>query len=481
MRCSSCLKANTQPFRVLRRELHTPRPRLDLKYVRDNRDLVIQSCKLRGVLIEAAHVDQCIVEYDSYTKLTQELNGLLARRNELTKSLKRKDLVAEERQSIIDEATAVKPMIQQLQASVDAAESKAIELASVLPNAISPHTPHGGESKVRILSYINEENQYRSEEESAAMTERIASEASEANAVPIRVLDHVAVAKRFDLVDFDSASRTSGTGFYYLKNAAVLLELALVQYGLARAMARGWSLVRPPDLIRSEFVQACGFAPRDTADQQQIYETLGDFPNSLSLAGTAEIPLAAMGVDRVLPPSPTKFVGHGRAFRREAGARGADTRGLYRVHEFTKVELFAFAPATQSDSLYDEMLSLQRSIVRDLGLCARVLEMPTRELGASAFRKADIEAWIPSRDGWGEISSLSHCKDYQARRLNTRISPTPPETRTEFAHTLNGTAVACARILVPALETWYDPQKDVIRIPESLRPFAGGLDVITRP
>lgn len=500
-----------------RRHLHVPRPRLDFKRIREDADAVVKECKQRNVPIDKAHVARCVDAYDRFSKGTGELNAALSRRNALTKGIK-EAASKEERQVLIDEAAQLKPRVQALQKQVADAEKAMTELAVVLPNTHSPHTPVGDESKVRILQYINEENQYRAEDElvsppadtcttttssktkSDAKTVAAAAEAAQRRTSTPRLLDHVEISRRFDLVDFETASRSSGTGFHYLKNAAVQLELALVQLALSRAMGRGFMPMRPPDLVRSEYVSACGFAPRDTAGQQQIYETFGDTPNSLSLAGTAEIPLAALGTDAVYDAStlPRKIVGHGRAFRREAGARGAETRGLYRVHEFTKVELFAFCTRDQAEGVYDEMAKLQRRLVRDLGLCARVLEMPTAELGNSAWRKSDIESWIPSRAAWGEVTSLSNCTDYQARRLNCRYKAPPPAaigkeaneaggdktaaaSGLEFVHTLNGTGVAVPRLLVSALEMWYEARKDVIRLPDVLKPYMGGLEVIERP
>ncbi|ORY77810.1 hypothetical protein BCR37DRAFT_382715 [Protomyces lactucae-debilis] len=326
-----------------------------------------------------------------------------------------------------------------------------VQLAYVLPNTSHPETPIGNESRVKILDYINEENQYKGKE---------------------RPLDHVEVSSKLDLVDFDAASKTSGTGFYYLKNEAVELELALTQYALAKAKEAGFKLLRCPDLVRSEFVPACGFQPRDQAGQQ-IYEISSDNePSRLSLVGTAEIPIAALAVDKVFTPGqlPMRYAAVGRAFRAEAGARGADTRGLYRVHEFTKIELFSFSEQQSSQAEFEAIVKLQKQIIKELGLCARLLEMPTEELGASAHRKVDIECWIPSRDGWGEVTSASNCTDYQARRLNARYKVAEGM---RFLHTINGTAIAVPRILVAGLENWY--KNGMVRIPRCLRPYMGGI------
>lgn len=395
---------------------------------------------------------------DRYTNLTARistLNETLARRNAFSASIK--SATKEDRPALLEQAAALKPEIQKLEHEMTELERQLLDKALLIPNTTHPATPIGNESKCKILSYINEENQYTSDE----------------------ALDHVQIAERFDLVDLEIASRISGTGFYYLKNEAVLLELALTQFALKKAKDAGFKMMRCPDLVRSDFVPACGFQPRD-ANGQQIYET---DEGALSLVGTAEIPLAALGVDKLFREKdlPKRYVAVGRAFRAEAGARGADTRGLYRVHEFTKVELFSFATSSKSDEELNVILELQKSIVADLGLCARVLEMPTEELGAAAHRKYDIEAWIPSRNDWGEITSASNCTDYQARRLNARykldkVEASENRPSTQFVHTLNGTAAAIPRLLVAGLESWTSHGR--IKIPKCLQQYMGGMKEI---
>lgn len=334
-------------------------------------------------------------------------------------------------------------------------------LALSLPNHTHCSTPIGTEP--RVLGYINEH---------LAHTDWATKK------------PHTDVGAELGLLDFTSASTVSGWGWYYLLDDAVLLEQALVNYALTLARERGWRLVSPPSIVYSHIASAAGFRPRDQHGEQQIY-TLeaaeGKF--SHSLAGTAEIPLAGLGANRVFGEEelPLKVVGTGRAYRAEAGARGVESKGLYRVHEFTKVELFAWAPPDlpSTEQIFDEMLAFQTHIITSLGLYARILEMPTTDLGASAHRKIDIEVYMPSRekkDPWGEVSSLSNCTDYQSRRLNTRAK-LKGGTR-GFAWTLNGTAVAVPRILIALLEYGY--VEGSVRIPEALRPFMGGQEIITK-
>lgn len=460
MFCASCTRPPSTWFVVPKhQQLSTdhftaPRARIDFKYIRDNVDLVAKNCKQRNLPIKKAAIQEVATEYTRFAETTSELNEALARRNTLSSAIKTAE--AEDRPSLIEEASKIKPHIHELETLRSEIEDRLLSLASTLPNSTHASAPIGNESKVKIVEYINSENQYTSDD----------------------ALDHVEICKRLDLVDFDMAAKVSGTGFYYLKNEAVQLENALTQFALQRAVEAGFSMSRPPDLVRSEFIPVCGFQPRD-AHGQQIYETS---TGGLSLVGTAEIPLAALGLGVVFDENelPKRYVGLGRAFRAEAGARGADTKGLYRVHEFTKVELFSFCTPAQSESEFLHITQLQKRIVKELGLCARILEMPTEELGASAHRKYDIEAWIPSRNDWGEITSASNCTDYQARRLNTRYRPAVTSltaTRAlDFVHTLNGTAVAVPRFLVAGLESWTSHGR--VKVPECLQPHMWGIKEI---
>jgi seryl-tRNA synthetase len=246
-------------------------------------------------------------------------------------------------------------------------------------------------------------------------------------------------------------------------------------------------------MVYSHIAAACGFQPRDQNGEQQIYNIqqnasdLGRKPE-LSLAGTAEIPLAGMKANTTLEEAelPLKLVGVSRCFRAEAGARGMDTKGLYRVHEFTKVEMFAWtSPSTAaSTEVFDEIISIQTEILQSLGLHCRVLEMPSTDLGASATRKRDIEAFFPSRrpkdEGWGEVTSVSTCSDYQSRRLATRVDIRTLGGKIAFPYTVNGTALAVPRVLAAILENGWDETKQEVRIPEVLWPWMDGMKIIVQ-
>ena len=339
-------------------------------------------------------------------------------------------------------------------------------LAAELPNLTSDEKPRGGE--VKIIGFINEP----------------------LNQPPSSSRDHVHIGTELDLLEFKKAATTSGWGWYFLKNEATLLEDALVGYAKKVAMEHGFAFVTPPSMVYSHIASACGFRPRDQSRQvyniQQVEEDQGHDNPSLSLAGTAEIPFAGMEANQTLDAAdlPVKVVGSSRCYRAEAGARGQAGRGLYRVHEFTKVEMFAWtAPGAEMD-VFNSILSVQKTILQKLGLRCRILEMPSHDLGASAYRKQDIEAYFPSRrgrnDGWGEVTSASICTDYQTRRLNTRVKNLAgSEKKTDFPSTVNGTAVAVPRVLAALLENGWD-EKGFVRIPEVLWPWMHGVQTIRK-
>ena len=355
-------------------------------------------------------------------------------------------------------------------------------------------------------------------------------------------LDHLALGQHLGMLDFAAAAQISGAGFVLLKNDGVLLEQALVQWALNRAAAAGFSPIAPPDLAYPSLVEACGFNPRSSTTATAATAGGGDGTThsggmasqvyslsnaDLALIGTSEIPLAGLHINALMDRDalPATYCAISHCFRREASSGGAKDRGLYRLHQFTKVELFAFvAPAAavavtnastaeppppstgvrnsgstttstttsavvgatppddNSEAMLSRLLELQISMYSELGLHFRVLDMPTEELGASAYRKYDIEAWMPTRGdrgegAFGEISSASNCIDYQSRRLNIRCRSLPKNT---FTHTLNATACAVPRVMLALLET-HQQADGSVWLPPALRPYMGGREFLVPP
>ncbi|CAK8995478.1 Serine--tRNA ligase [Durusdinium trenchii] len=294
-----------------------------------------------------------------------------------------------------------------------------------------------------------------------------------------RVKEQSQQREMLDLFDFESGGKVSGQKFLYFKNGAALLELALIQWATHQAVKRGFQPFIPPDLVRAPVVAGCGFAPRDD-EATQIYEVSD---SDLCLAGTAEIPMAGMFLNETLIASkelPKRLVAFSHAFRTEAGSSGSENRGIYRLHQFSKVELFAVtrSEVEESNKMLEEIRALEEELFTELGLCFRVLDMPTEELGAPAYRKYDMEAWMPGLEKWGEISSCSSCTDFQARRLNIRHKEEYNQKgNLQFAHTLNGTACAVPRMIISILETFQNEDGSV-SIPEVLQPYMMGMKVL---
>lgn len=453
----------------------------DLKRIRQNVDLYSKNCVDRnygghaGFPAEIARlgkesqlVSTHVPELSQKIKeLQSEIAAANASRKSSTSSNKRTATATEE-------AVTLRDALRELENWKASHDDTAHELALALPNLTSSETPLVGGP--RLISYIGHEP---------------------AQSVPPKSrMSHVDIGTSLSILDFNSAALSTGWGFYFLVNEGVLLEQALVQHALSTVLRQGWTAVAPPSVVYSYIADACGFQPRDQNEEQQIWQIEQAEKDATkpkrSLAATAEIPLAAMYAGKDIPEErlPLKFVGSSRCYRAEAGARGVDTKGLYRVHEFTKVEMFAWTNSlddTQdteySMPVFNEILGIQMEILSSLGLPCRVLEMPSSDLGASAFRKVDIEVLFPSRmsrdKGWGEVTSLSICTDYQSRRLGTRILQKSGK-RGKFPHTVNGTAMAVPRVLAAILEHGWREEEQCVIIPEVLRPYMGGQEKIQR-
>ncbi|GMK55750.1 hypothetical protein CspeluHIS016_0208060 [Cutaneotrichosporon spelunceum] len=360
-----------------------------------------------------------------------------------------------EKQAAMAAARAAKERVQALERAARAADEAAFALASSLPNFTHPASPRGPE-------------------ENALEIDRFGPPPSGADTAR----DHVEIARAFGWLDGAASALATGSSWPYLRGPFAQLEHALVGYALSRAIAAGFETVATPDVVLADVAARCGFQPRDGdgGPRQTYFLEREGGEAALCLAGTAEIPLAAMFANRVVEPA--RVVGVGRAFRAEAGARGADTRGLYRVHQFTKVELFAVARPQDSEGVMEDMRALQKDIALGLGLSVRVLDMPSEELGASAARKYDMEAWMPGRGKWGEITSTSNCTDYQSRRLLIRYRD---EEGMRFPHTLNGTAAAVPRLIVALVENgarFRDGKVVGVDLPRALRPFWVGPEAL---
>lgn len=446
-----------------RKPTTAPKPIIDVRHIRENPELHARNCEERNYARHAAHPARIASLFAQWKELQASSRELREESNKVTNALK---TGAGEKAALVERGREIKQQLQGVEETDGRLTDEINALAVSLPNLTSEETPRGDEA--RVLSYINEPPPADK---------------------PAR--SHVDIGTELDILDFSAAGGTSGWGFYYLLNEGAQLEHALTQYALTVAARHGWGRVSPPTMVYDFVAEACGFQPRDQNGEQQIYgisrseEDAKRGKPALCLAGTSEIPLAGMKASATIPLAslPLKRVASSRCYRAEAGAHGADTKGLYRVHEFTKVELFAWtAPdADSTEDAFEEMLDIQTEILHSLGLHCRVLEMPSTDLGASATRKCDVEAYFPSRagrnGGWGEVTSASVCTDYQTRRLGTRAKDAAGKVA-GFPWTVNGTALAVPRVLAAILEAGWDEGARGVVVPECLRPWMDGVEMI---
>ncbi|MDQ4001337.1 MAG: serine--tRNA ligase [Actinomycetota bacterium] len=414
---------------------------LDLRFVRENSEAVKENCENRGV---EADVDLVVNLADRRSKLIQELNQLRRRQNEMARSVGQ-ERDPEKREGLIAESRRMKELIPESEADLAAVEGRLREEMLKIPNMTHPDAPIGKDDTENV--------EIRREGE-----------------IPnfgFEPKDHIELGELSGTIDFQAGTKVAGSKFYFLRGDAVLLELGLVRYALDNLIERGYEPTITPDLARDEVLVGTGFIPR--GPETQIY-SIED--SDLSLIATAEITLAGSLAGEILNEDrlPIRLAGLSHCFRTEAGSHGRASRGLYRVHQFTKVEMFAFTTPEQSEAMHEEMLGIEEEIFQGLGLPYRVVEICTGDLGGAAYRKFDLEAWMPGRDAYGEVTSTSNTTDYQARRLQIRYRKNGG--RPHLLYTLNGTAIAVSRALIPILEN-YQQEDGSIQIPEALIPYVG--------
>ena len=417
---------------------------LDLKYIRENVEAVQENCKNRGV---EADVGLVVELADRRSALIQDLNDLRQEQNRMAKSIGQ-ERDPEARQKLIEGSRGMKDRIPELEAELRETEERLRDEQLKIPNITHPDSPIGKDDteNVEIRRWGEIPN------------------------FDFELKDHVELGEYLGILDFDAGAKVTGSKFYFLRGDAVLLEMALTRYVLDIIMECGYEPTITPDLARDEALVGTGFIPR--GPETQIY-SIED--SDLSLIATAEITLAGQLADEIVDADqlPLRYAGISHCFRTEAGSHGRASRGLYRVHQFTKVEMFAFTTPEQSEEIHEEMVGIEERIFQGLGLPYRVVDICTGDLGGAAYRKYDLEAWMPGRGAageFGEVTSTSNTTDYQARRLKIRYRP--EGGRPQLLHTLNGTALAMSRALIALLEI-YQQQDGSVRLPEALVPYVG--------
>ncbi|MGN0731620.1 MAG: serine--tRNA ligase [Treponema sp.] len=422
---------------------------LDYKFIKDNLEAVKKNIADRNMNADA---DIVVELYDKRTKLVTDRQSLQEKRNANAQAMKQK-LDSDARQKLIDEGRKIKDDLAAAEKELAEIETKLEEAARKIPNMASPKAPVGK---------LDTENL----EVKKVGTPRT---------FDFKPKDHVELMEALDLIDFERGTKVSGSKFYYLKNDAVFLEQALIQYALNTLRKHGFTPFITPDVAKEEVLKGIGFNPRGNESNVYSIEEEGT-----CLVATAEITLGGYHSNEILDKSklPLFYCGLSHCFRREAGAAGQFSKGLYRVHQFDKVEMFVYCLPEQSEQIHEKLRLIEEEIFTGLGIPFHVVDTCTGDLGAPAYRKWDLEAWMPGRNGgeYGEVTSTSNCTDYQSRRLNVRYKD--DDGKNKYVHMLNGTAIAVGRAMLAIIEN-YQNEDGSITIPEVLVPLCG-FDKITK-
>ena len=411
---------------------------LDVKMVRANPDTVREALARRG---STSSLDEFLVVEEERRRLVTEVETMRAERKLASEAIGAHKKAGEDAAPEMVATRELGERIKVQESDLDAVEARLKTILLDIPNLPLADVPEGGEENSVVLRHVGEPP-----------------------AFDFAVKDHLDLGVALDMIDMERAARASGSRFAYLKGDLVLLQFALVRYGLDIVADKGFRPVVPPVLVREEAMYGTGFLP---TDEQQIYRTTdGD-----CLVGTSEVPLAALHMEEYVDAAqlPLRYAGYSSCFRREAGAAGKDTRGILRVHQFDKLEMFSFCLPEQSHDELELIRETEEEILGGLGIAYRVVNIAAGDLGAPAAKKYDLEAWMPGQQQYREVTSCSNCTDYQARRLNCRYRT---EKGPRFVHTLNGTAIAIGRTIIAIMEN-YQRADGTIAVPEKLRPYLG--------
>lgn len=416
---------------------------LDPKYIREHANEVQAAVQQKRMSVDV----QTWVELDAKRlEALQAVEVIRAERNAIAEKMK--SASAEERPALIEKGKELKDQVAAKETELAVLDSEWRTLLLSIPNLNHPDAPIGDSDADNV--------ELRKVGEVKPLT---------------APLDHVALAQKHDLIDFERATKVSGAKFYYLKGKLAIIEQALIRFVQDYLAKENFILMSTPDLAKDEVIVGTGFNPR--GDETQIYSIEN---SDVSLIGTAEITLGGYHRDEVLPMAslPLRYAGISHCYRTEAGSYGRESYGLYRVHQFSKVEMFVFCTPEQSEAMHLELLRLEESIFAALGIPFRVVNICTGDLGGSAYRKYDLEAWMWGRNNgagdWGEVTSTSNCTDYQARRLNIKYKR--EDGSSAFVHTLNGTAISLARAMIALLENHQQPDGSIV-LPPALVPYCG--------
>ena len=417
---------------------------IDVKELKTRYDEIAKNIKDRYMNVD---LDKIVKDQEERAALLLEVENLRSKRNETAQKMKQK-LDNETRQLYIQEGKEIKEALAEKEARLTVLDEQFKKEVMTIPNYASPEAPIGREDKDSLaIKFYGEPTRFS-----------------------FKAKDHVQLGEELDILDFDKGAKVSGQKFYYIKNKAVILQMALERYAMDIVVKHGFTPFITPDVAKEEILNGIGFNPRGA--ESNIYTIEG---TDTCLVGTAEITLGGYYKDTILNKEdlPIKMTGLSHCFRREAGGAGQYSKGLYRVHQFSKLEMFIYCLPEESESFHKEILSIEEEIFQGLGLPYRIVDTATGDLGAPAYRKFDIEAWMPGRGDegeYGEVTSTSNCTDYQARSLNIRYRD--DDGKIKFVHMLNGTAVALSRAMVAVIEN-YQNEDGSITIPPALVRYTG--------
>lgn len=406
---------------------------LDVKFIRENLDLVEKSAKEKGYKV---NIKDVLKLDDERKEVLSQVEELRQKRNEIAGKMKGGKPAPE----LIEEGKALKVQLSELEGELSKKSAALESLIKQVPNIIFEDVPLGGEEcSVEI-------KKWGKNHESG--------------------VDHLDYAVSRDWVDFERGAKVAGAKFYYLKDGLALLENALLQYGLSKVLEHGFTYMTVPDMVSSKILEGCGFNPRSSEQSDEYYIEGED----LAMIATAEMPLTGYHMDEIIDEDklPLFYAGYSACFRKEAGTYGKYTRGLFRVHQFNKLEMYAFCLPEQSKEIHEKILSIEEDIWQGLGIPYHIINIAAGDLGAPAAKKYDMEYWSPVNQKYQEITSCSNCTDFQARAVNVRVRR--KDGTVEFVHTLNGTAIPLARALVVLIEN-YATKDGKLKIPEVLRPY----------
>ena len=414
---------------------------IDIKVLRENPELLRSSQKARGE--DPGLVDALRSADEARRAAINDFERVRAEQNQLSKAVGAAQ--GDEKSSLLEKAKSLAQAVKAADAIRAELEASFVSQAKALSNLVSPDAPIGGESDFKVLEHHGNPRDFKAE--------------------GFEAKDHVELGKILGAIDTDRGAKVSGARFYYLTGVGALLEFALVNYAITSALKNGFTPVIPPVLVKPEAMEGTGFLGQAAENVFHLQE------DDFYLVGTSEVPLAAFHMDEILESSklPLRYAGYSSCFRREAGSYGKDTRGIIRVHQFDKVEMFSFCLSEDAEAEHLRLLQWEKDFLTAMEIPYRVIDVATGDLGSSAIRKFDCEAWIPTQGAYREVTSTSNCTEFQARRLNIR---TKDDKGSKPVATLNGTLVAIPRMIVSILENHQNSDGSVT-VPKALQPFLG--------